>query len=226
MTDRIAVLARFLAANLPWMRHRPEVDEFAADVAECASRMRGLVNGPAPQRYLGPCGAPQIAIDPEVAEAQGIHPANAALGLASCDGDMYAREGAQRGRCRTCGAEVSTDLRQDWLNAQARSSGLAWTAAGIADAYGLSVKTIRSWATERRAPNGVVLRRAKLATYWHNGEQLVPWVDPLPGQDVKDRGDRLHYVADVVRLAEEAAERRAAEDDRAAARAAESETAA
>lgn len=223
MTDRIVVLARFLAANLPWMRHRPEVDEFAGDVAECASRMRGLVNGPAPQRYLGPCGA-LVVLDYERAEVNGVLHESATT--TTCTGDVYAPRDGSAGRCRVCKTEVRVEDRQDWLNAQARSSGLVWTAAGIADAYGLSVKTIRSWATERRAPNGVVLRRAKLATYWHNGEQLVPWVDPVLGQDVRERGDRLHYVADVVRLAEEAADRRAAEDERAAARAAESETAA
>lgn len=127
MTDRIAVLARFLAANLGWMTHRAEVDEFAGDVGDCAARLRGLVNGPAEQKYLGPCGA-ELGVTP----------------YEDCDGDVYGPRGGRTGRCRACGAEVAQANRQAWLDGEVRAH--AFRAAEIANAYGVNVKTIRTWA--------------------------------------------------------------------------------
>ncbi len=218
MTDRIAVLARFLAANLPWMRHRPEVDEFAADVAECASRMRGLVNGPAPQRYLGPCGAVRkcegLEPDDWPEGDCGDHTPHDAHEFGSCTGDVYAPRDGSNGRCRSCGAEVSTDLRRAWLDAEARSH--AFRAAHIAEAYRINVNTIRSWAL-----------RGLLKSYWRtSGGLVIPWTEVAE----QASATRLHYVGDVLDLyASEAARRaegQAKRARRAAARAAESETAA
>jgi hypothetical protein len=216
VSDPLIAAARFLGSQLEWLRHatdaqgQPYAVAAFAEIAQCAGRLRGLVNGPAEQKYLGPCGAPQIDVVP-ISDGEGSWDMTEVASGEPCDGDIYGPRGGSRGRCRTCGAEVAQADRQAWLDGEVNASDLAWTAAGIAHALHLNAKTIRSWATERRAPNGVMLRRAKLATYWHNGTQLVPWVDPLPGEDVKARGDRLHYVADVARLAAEAADRRAAE---------------
>jgi uncharacterized protein YjcR len=62
----------------------------------------------------------------------------------TCEGDVYARDGAASGRCRTCGAEVDTAERQAWLDAEVRSR--AFRAAHIAEAYGIRPNTIRKWA--------------------------------------------------------------------------------
>ena len=146
--DPIEGLAVRLAEHLEWMRHHPAVDEHLAVIAECARVVRGTVNGPAEKRYLGPCGAPLVAITPEVAAEQGIDPANAARGLAPCDGDVYGRPGAERGTCRTCGARVDQDARRAWLDDEVRQ--YAYTAKEIADAYGINIKTIRSWRDRGR----------------------------------------------------------------------------
>jgi hypothetical protein len=226
--DPLTLAAKWLGGQLEWLRHAVDGQGEAyavgvfEEIGECAARMRSLVNGPAAQRYLGPCGAPLIAIDPDVAAEQGIHPANAALGLAPCDGDVYGPDGGTKGRCRTCGATVDQAERRAWLTEQVRDSDLAWTASGIADALNLNVNTIRTWAHERRSETGMLLRAAKLSTFWRNeAGQLVPWVEP-PAQlteaqrkaEIKARGDRLHYVADVTALAREAAERRAQREAR------------
>ena len=213
--DYLIRAARYLAAHLEWIRHRPEADEFLGDMEAAARVVRGMVRGPAEQRYLGPCGA-------EIAIGTLDHPDT----VYACEGDVYGRNGADKGHCRWCGAEVDQGARRIWLDGKVRASDLAWTARGIADAYGISAKTIRSWATDRYSGD-TLIRRAKLSTYWRNGDgQLVPWVEPRPGEDVKARGDRLHYVADVVELARQAAERREAERKRRTAHEAEEASAA
>lgn len=204
LPDPIIAAARFLQAHLDWLRHRSatEIQECFADIAAAARVVAGIARGPSEQKYLGPCGA-EISVgtlsQPDLTYA--------------CDGDVYGRAGAATGACRTCGATVDQAERRAWLDEQARDSDLAWTARNIADAYGLNPKTVRAWATDRYSGN-TLIRRARLATYWHNGEHLVPWVEPREGEDVKARGDRLHYVADVVDLAREAADRREAERQR------------
>lgn len=215
MTDPLIAAARFLTAQLPWLRHATDAQggPVAADVfreiGDCAARMRSLVDGPREQRFLGPCGAPQWV------ENLGGEAGCREIEGPPCEGDVYGVAGAQTGRCRTCKTEYQQADRRIWLDEQVSGSDLAWTARGIADALSISPKTVRSWATERRTESGHLLRAAKLSTYWRNpGGQLVPWVEPRQGEDVKARGDRLHYVADVTALAREAAERRAQREAR------------
>lgn len=190
MTDPIAVAARFLAdpSHLEWIRHRPpdQVGEFLEDVESCWRDVVAIARGPRDKTYLGPCGAPQIAIPPEVAEEQGIHPANAALGLAPCDGDMRAYPGAVTGRCDRCGATVPVAERREWLEGLVRERN--FRAAHIADAYGISADTIRSWASG------------------HNGKRPVRLFPK--GYDPKD-GAPLYNVADVLELDRQAKERKA-----------------
>jgi hypothetical protein len=214
VTDPIITAARFLTGQMEWTRHAadeqggPYAVHVFAEIADCARRLRSVVDGPGARKYLGPCGYVET---PEECTRYGIGGHDCATHQ-PCDGDVYGRVDAATGRCQTCGATVDQAERRAWLDGQAKASDLVWTARGIADALGINVKTLRAWATERRASNGVLLRRARLATYWHNGSQLVPWVEPREGEDVKARGDRLHYVADVMALAEEAAAQRAANE--------------
>jgi hypothetical protein len=65
-----------------------------------------------------------------------------------CEGDIYAREGAATGYCRTCGADVPTDLRRAWLDDEVRAH--AFRAAEIEEAYGVKANLIRQWATPAR----------------------------------------------------------------------------
>jgi hypothetical protein len=132
--DPIAAAARWLTDHLEWMRHHEDADRFLADIDVCARIVAGIARGPASQKYLGPCGA-QI-------EAFGDD-SPLRSGWIECDGDVYARETASVGRCRDCGAEVSTDARRAWLDAEVRSR--AFRAVEISRAYNINIKTIRSW---------------------------------------------------------------------------------
>jgi hypothetical protein len=129
--DPIAAAARWLTDHLEWMRHHEDADRFLADIDVCARIVAGIARGPAAQKYLGPCGAvPPLEDDFDFVSDP-------------CEGDVYARETASVGRCRLCGAEVSTDARRAWLDAEVRSR--AFRAVEISRAYNINIKTIRSW---------------------------------------------------------------------------------
>lgn len=207
MTDPIIAAAQFITTQLEWLRHatdgpEPYATRAFAEIGECSARMRSIVDGPRPKKYLGPCGA-EIEVEDDFDYTMVM--------TSTCDGDVYGVPGGKTGRCSTCGAQVDQGERAKWLDEQVGGSDLAWTARGIADAYGINPRTLRAWATDRYSGN-TLIRRAKLSTYWRNTDgQLVPWVEPRTGEDVRARGDRLHYVADVKKLAAEAADRREAE---------------
>lgn len=240
VAETLTTAAKWLQRQMTWLARATDEQggAYAAsvfpEIADCARQMRSHVDGPVPKRYLGPCGAPQIAVDPDVAAEYGIHPANAALGLAPCDGDVYARDGAQRGRCTTCGAEVAADERRAWLDGEVRKRAFCRT--DIEDAYGIKANTVTTWWL-----------RGKVKAYWVTETGLhVQWVELKPDPALKGealarreaeikaehkaRGTKVFYLADVLDLAAGDAARR--EGDRAtrarrtAARAAESETAA
>jgi hypothetical protein len=220
MNDAVLEAALWLGGSgghLEWIRHRPEADEFLADVAAAARVITGIVRGPAAQRYLGPCGAPTESWEAESVSTDGP-------GTEACDGDVYGRQGASTGTCRTCKAEVAQAERRAWLDGEVRAR--AFRASEVAEAYGVNVNTIRSWAA-----------RGQLRSYWRTTAGLtVEWADPplddtLTGEalkqrlgeisdEIRDRGGRLHYVGDVLDLAAADAARRAEEQAKRARRAA------
>jgi hypothetical protein len=201
MSDPIVAAVEFLATQLEYARHQPWADEFLTDVEACARIVSSTARGPAPQKYLGPCGAPaQVETTTFADRAAGERTYVDGM---QCDGDIYAREGASVGRCRTCGAEVASADRRAWLDAEVRAH--AFRAAEIANAYGINVKTIRSWATERQVRydhSGTCVQAARPAKLHPHG-----W----------DRDQRpLFLVGDVLDLAaQEAARREEARAERA-----------
>lgn len=176
--DPIVLAARFLLEQTTWLAHATEQGQpwapgAYAEIADCARRLRGIVNGPAERKYLGPCGA--------ILECNPIRcapdcPPGCGVTEPICDGDVYAVRGASTGRCRTCKAEHDAAQRQAWLDGEVRQRN--YTARDIADAYGLNVKTIRSWHA-----------RGQLAQ--HGTEH-----DPKTGKD-----SPLHNVGEVLDLA-------------------------
>lgn len=131
-----AVSARFLAEHLEWMRHRPEADEFLTDVEASLRVMRSVARGPVEQKYLGLCGAP-VEVKAEIPMLGTVEYPT------TCEGDVYGRPEADKGRCKTCGATVAQAERRAWLDSEVRQH--SYTAAEIADAYGLKANTIRQW---------------------------------------------------------------------------------
>lgn len=246
--DVIMAACEWLPDHLEWVRHRQQADDTLRAIGACERIVRGIVREPGSKVFLGPCLAP--AGEPEAdcpvncechngpyyacSEPGGCGSAGCGRPPGECQGDVYGFRDGEIGTCRTCGARVAQAERLAWLDEQVRER--AFRAYEIADAYRISVDTIRSWAS-----------RGKLRSYWRTDAGLtVEWVDPvldpkLEGEELKKRlgeisdevqarGGRLHYVGDVLDLAAKDAARRETEratrERRAAARAAESEEAA
>lgn len=146
--DPMVIAVRFLLANLDWMRHamdgpEPYAVRAYAEIADCAGRIRGIVNGPAEQKYLGPCGS-TVAWDDDGNEQPRDEP---------CPGDVFAPVDGHHGTCRACKARWATAARQEWLDGEVRQR--AFRATHIADAYGVNIKTIRTWAARGQlVPHG------------------------------------------------------------------------
>jgi hypothetical protein len=200
MTDPIITAARVLGEQMEWIRHAADEqgEPYAAGVLDeierCVRRMRGIVDGPRPKRYLGPCGA-------DLSPYCGEDNLDDHLPVLTCEGDVYGVVGGKAGTCRTCGAQVEQDERRAWLDEQVRDK--AFRLAHIADAYGLKLKTLRDWAAERpevRAENGAIIRSAKPAKLRVHGMDL--------------QGKQLFLVGDVLDLAREAARKRAENEAR------------
>jgi hypothetical protein len=155
MTDPIAKLATWLAGHVEWLRHRQEADEFLSAVDACLRVVRGLARGPSEQKYLGPCGAdccatcgctPGWHVGGKCRNGQRQpHRCEGDFDLVECAGDVYAHRGANTGRCKSCGVDHATSEREAWLDAEVRAH--AFRDREIADAYGVNVKTIRTWVT-------------------------------------------------------------------------------
>ncbi|WP_045746402.1 hypothetical protein [Actinoplanes rectilineatus] len=213
-----------LSRNLEWARHRPEINDLVADVDAAHRIVRGIARGPAAQRYLGPCGAVRIIERSQLSAPPGAHLVEAAMCSDPCEGDVYGPDGGRLGWCRTCGEAYDQGERQAEM--AKLTHGKAYQAQHIAAAHGISADTIRSWA-----------RRGRLRSWWWDGEEMQLWIDPAVAKGLNDeqraareaeieaeirvRGPRLHVVADVLELAEQVAQQRAAAEARRAAQTAE-----
>lgn len=184
MTDPIAVAARFLAdpSQLEWMRHRPgdQVREFLEDVESCWRDVVSIARGPRDKLYLGPCGAHLYRMDAVDIAGDLVTSADYKV----CDGDIRAYPGADTGRCDRCGATVPVAERRKWLDALVGEYN--YRAKWLADAYGINVNTIRSWAL-----------RGQLVAHGHDED-----------------GYPLYNAAEVKELDRQAKERKAERDAR------------
>jgi hypothetical protein len=146
--DPLIAAARWLGRQLEWLRHAVDGTEPYAirafdEIAGCAGRLRGIVNGPGEQKFLGPCHA-TVTWDAEGAEIPRDD---------RCEGDVFAYIGAKEGTCRACKARWVTANRQAWLDGKVREH--AYRASEIAQAYTVNVNTIRSWAARGQlVPHG------------------------------------------------------------------------
>lgn len=200
--DHLVLAAEWLPNHLEWMRHRDNAEEFLTDVAACARIVAGIARGPSEQRFLGPCRA-TVTWDDDGNEVERDSP---------CDGDVYAHIGAQSGTCRACGARWTTKAREAWLDGEVRAH--AYRAAHIAEAYDVSVNTIRSWATPREE----IRDRAGKVTQYARAARLFAHSHDREGRP-------LYLVGDVLDLAAADAARRAGEQAKRARRTAAREAA-
>src|ERR1043165_8583161 len=138
VTDPLIAAARFLTAQLPWLRHAtdeqgvPRAADVFREIEDCAARMRSLVDGPREQMFLGVCRA-TVTWDDELNEIPRDQP---------CAGYVFGN--SKLGICRACRARWDdVDQRLEGLRGEVRAR--AYRATQIEEAYGISAKTILSW---------------------------------------------------------------------------------
>ncbi|GIF08679.1 hypothetical protein [Actinoplanes siamensis] len=222
--DPLAHVCSWLSGQVRWVRHALDDQGGAyaagvyAEIAGCARQIRSIVDGRGEPKYLGPCGA---IVDPEDCPERGIGDHDCGQHK-PCPGNVYGWPGAPTGTCRACGHQVNQDERRAYLDGEVREH--PYRPAHIAEAYGVNVKTIRSWATRIRPDTG----QPALASYWRTDDGAIePWTEPTVGDGLDDeqravreaeiraelaaRGPRLHYVGDVLDLAAADAARRETE---------------
>lgn len=193
MTDPLIAAAQFLVTQLDWLRHAtdemggPYAAGVFAEIRDCASRMRAVVEGPADRRYLGPCGAehcPEYGIGDHDCVEHGL-----------CEGDVYARHGASAGRCNTCKTEYQRAERQDWIDTLRRD--WLYHASEITEAYPeIKANTVSKWYS-----------RGLLASHGeHNGGPLfkvgevldLAAGDKARREEIRAERDRRRKTADGV----------------------------
>jgi len=121
--SEITHAAKFIAAHVWWLRHRPEAPEAYSDLLAIASQLERIIDNPPTLKYAGPCNI--------------------------CRKDLYAREGAGKVECRPCGMSYDMDGRREWLLecAEDRLERASLIAQGVTDLGSpISADRIRKWA--------------------------------------------------------------------------------
>ncbi|MDG4784338.1 hypothetical protein O7626_39565 [Micromonospora sp. WMMD1102] len=157
--DPLVTAARWLTAQLDWLRHRAPEDYLGptqafADISAAARVITSVVDGPGDRRWLGQCGA-------ETDDGE-------------CRADLHARAYAATATCRACGAVVDVATRRAELGSLVR--GYSYTAAEIAAAYPIRAARIRQWASRGRI----------VATGEHHGRPTYDLGDVLKRAALED----------------------------------------
>lgn len=125
--SRTPTLARWLADQTTWLRHRDYGPEALDELDHCWHLLRTTIDRPPKRTYAGPCD--------------------------HCRRDMYAAQGAPSVQCRDCGATYDVNARREWLLEQAdHTLAHASLIARALDELGEPIKSdrIRQWASRGR----------------------------------------------------------------------------
>lgn len=120
--------ALWLAVNVPWMRHRPEVTQVYDEARDALNLLRRTIDRPPARRYVGPCD--------------------------TCHADMYADPWVSETSCpKGCAGTYAITDRVEWLLEQAddQLAHAGLLARAITD-LGEPIKSdrIRQWAARGR----------------------------------------------------------------------------
>lgn len=125
--SEITHAARFIAAHVWWLRHRPEAPEAYSDLIVADLQLERIIDQPPTLKYAGPCNI--------------------------CRKDLYAREDAVTVECRPCGMTYDMAGRREWLLevVEDRLERAAHIARAVTDLGSpISADRIRKWAERGR----------------------------------------------------------------------------
>lgn len=138
--DELAVLAKFVAAHLGWLRGRAEAAQAWADLSRCHERVARAVDRPGALWYAGRCWE----LLPEGGE---------------CAQDLYVAPDEEWIKCKTCHVQHNVTDRRRWLLDQAREHRApAADVARFLAAYAQVISTdfhrmLRVWINRRLVMN-------------------------------------------------------------------------
>jgi len=125
--SEITHAARFIAAHVWWLRHRPEAPEAYSDLIIADLQLERIIDNPPTLKYAGPCNI--------------------------CRKDLYVREGSGVVECRPCGMTYDMAGRREWLleAAEDRLERAGFIARAVSDlGSSISADRIRKWAERGR----------------------------------------------------------------------------
>jgi len=134
--DPLAVVAKFVAAHLGWLRTHPQAPTAWADLGRCHDRATRAVDRPADQWYAGRCWEPLP-------------------GGTECQVDLYASPDQDTIRCPGCRATHRVADRRTWLLEKAREyQAPAADVARLVSAYATVISSdfhgmLRNWIKRR-----------------------------------------------------------------------------
>lgn len=161
-------LSSWLLHHTGWIARHDTAPDAYSEIVGAVNNIRRTIDIAPDMRYVGPCGG----------DVEGVE----------CVETLYATEGADTVRCRTC--FTVWDIADRLNHATTQSTTVAQTAVTISRALtlgGLPLETsrIRKWAQRkhlvavgvgpRGAPTYIVAHVSRLINLYETGQKLSPW---------------------------------------------------
>lgn len=161
-------LASWLMHHTHWIATHETAADAYTEIVGAVNNIRRTIDIAPDIRFIGPCGS--------------------VLDDVECTDTLYAIEGSQTARCKTCGTTWDINERKQAATTQARY--VAATSAFLSQTLAirdepLTPDRIRKWAYRghlapvgtgpRGHPTYIVAHVARLIRMYENGEKLSPW---------------------------------------------------
>ena len=166
--DNSASIALWLDPHVTWLsRHEAAADAYS-EIVGAVNNIRRTIDIAPDTRFIGPC----------YAVIEGVE----------CDETLYAVEGSEAVRCKTCG--TTWDARDRTLQTLTHAETIAQDATTLSRSFalqGIALETerIKNWAkrkhlapvgfSHRGYPTYIVAHVARLITLHEQGTKLSPW---------------------------------------------------
>lgn len=161
--NTFAALARFLAAQVSWIRAHHDGPAMVQRLHQVIDQAARVVDRPADVVALGRCGV-EMESSPEARLLRAI-----GIRVVACDEQLYALANAETTTCRACRAEHEVKARRAWLLGAAEEVALpAKQLARAVDGLGVAVTPmmIDNWSRRGRlVASGTTTSRPARPTY-------------------------------------------------------------
>jgi hypothetical protein len=168
--DTSQSIASWLMHHTHWLACHPAAADAWCEIITAVNTIRRVIDSPETKRFIGPCGYVFEGVE--------------------CTDTLWAVDGSETARCRTCG--TIWDARERMLDALANATRVAQDATTLSRSFtlrGIAIDSlrIRNWArptrglltahgiSERGKPAYIVAHVARLIQLHEAGQKLSPW---------------------------------------------------